>query len=110
MSRNGYGLEFCSVPRARRSRHLASALLLAAVLAGCAAPPEAGHQPLDARLHEEVHRIPVVAANDSIVMTSFRPRGKGPFPWLVLSHGTATTPVANRAMGRYRPLAPIHEW
>jgi dienelactone hydrolase len=87
------------------------ALLAALVLAACATTaPEAGQPPLDSRLHEDVHRIPVAAAGDSIVLTSFRPRGKGPFPWLVLSHGTATTPVANRAMGRYRPLAAINEW
>jgi dienelactone hydrolase len=44
------------------------------------------------------------------VVTSFRPRGNGPFPWIVLSHGSAPTVEANRAMGRYRPLNPVREW
>ena len=54
--------------------------------------------------------MPVAGTDASIVVTSFRPPGDGPFPWIVLSHGTATTPEANRAIGRYRPLPPIREW
>ena len=64
-------------------------------------------EPLDASLREVVHRVPVAAAGAQIVVTSFRPRGDGPFPWLVLSHGTAPTLEANRKMRRYRPLAPV---
>jgi len=37
-------------------------------------------------------------------------RRNAPFPWIVLSHGTAPTAAANRALGRYRPLAPVREW
>jgi dienelactone hydrolase len=57
-----------------------------------------------------VSEVPVPAAGASIVVTSFRPRGDGPFPWIVLSHGTATTREANLAIGRYRPLNPVREW
>ncbi len=64
----------------------------------------------DAALREEVHSIPVAAAGANIVVTTFRPKGAGPFPWLLLNHGTATTPEANRALGRYRPLNPAREW
>jgi len=39
-----------------------------------------------------------------------RARRNAPFPWIVLSHGTAPTAAANRALGRYRPLAPVREW
>jgi dienelactone hydrolase len=67
-------------------------------------------EPLDASLREVVQRVPVAAAGAQIVVTSFRPRGDGPFPWLVLSHGTAPTLEANRKMRRYRPLAPVREW
>ncbi len=52
----------------------------------------------------------VPAADATIVVTTFRPRVWGPLPWIVLSHGTATTPEANRAMGRARFLTPVREW
>jgi dienelactone hydrolase len=84
-------------------------------LALAAARPASGLSPaaaekLDASLREEVHTVPVAAARASIVVTSFRPRGDGPFPWIVLSHGSAPTVAANRAMDRYRPLVPAREW
>jgi len=69
-----------------------------------------GGQPLDGRLREAVHQVPVTAANASIVVTTFRPHGAGPFPWILLSHGTAPTVEANRKMGRYRPLPAVNEW
>ena len=75
-------------------------LLLAAVVVGCA--PASTRTGLDAALREAVHSVPVAGTDASIVVTSFRPPGDGPFPWIVLSHGTATTPEANRAIGRYR--------
>jgi dienelactone hydrolase len=83
--------------------------LLGAGLIGCAhaATPDAS---LETSLREAVHRVPVPGVDTSIVVTSFRPSGDGPFPWIALSHGTATTPEANRAIGRYRPLPPIREW
>jgi hypothetical protein len=84
-------------------------LLLAAGLVGCAGA-STGKQGLEAALREEIHSVAVPEAGASIVITSFRPSGTGPFPWLVLSHGSATTAEANRAIGRYRPLPPIREW
>ena len=84
-------------------------LLLALALTGCTHPP-ARDKGLDASLREAVHSVPVAAASVNIVVTSFRPRGEGPFPWIVLSHGTATTPEANRAIGRYRNPPLAREW
>jgi dienelactone hydrolase len=84
------------------------AVLLLAVVAGCASASTPGQ--LDATLREAVHSVPVTGTDSSIVVTTFRPGGNGPFPWIVLSHGTATTAEANRAIGRYRPLPPIREW
>lgn len=84
-------------------------LLLAAVLVASSAL-HARAEKLDHSLREAVHSVRVTAAGSSIVVTSFRPRGDGPFPWLILSHGTATTPEANRAIGRYRPLNPVRAW
>jgi dienelactone hydrolase len=83
--------------------------VLSASLAGCALGAS-GEASLDASLREAVHSVPVVGTDASIVVTSFRPAGAGPFPWIVLSHGTATSVEANPAIGRYRPLAPIREW
>ena len=87
-------------------------LLLLLLSTGCvacalASPLDANR---DASLREAVHRVPVTGVDASIVVTSFRPSGDGPFPWIVLSHGTATTAEANRAIGRYRPLPPVREW
>ena len=84
-------------------------LLLAAASAFSASPP-AQVPALDDSLREQVHSVPVTAAGASIVVTSFRPRAAGPFPWIVLSHGTATTAEANRAIDRYRPLPAVREW
>jgi dienelactone hydrolase len=83
-------------------------LLLAVAVASCASASTQGD--LDTALREAVHTVPVPGTDSTIVITSFRPPGAGPFPWIVLSHGTATTAEANRAIGRYRPLPPIREW
>jgi dienelactone hydrolase len=87
-------------------------ILLAAALFAClpSHAREGKRDFYDFSLREAVHSVPVAAAGASIVVTSFRPGGDGPFPWLVLSHGTATTLEANRAIGRYRPLNPVREW
>ena len=63
-------------------------LLAGALVAG--SPSYARDDKLDSSLREAVHSVPVAAAGASIVVTSFRPHGAGPFRWIVLSHGTAT--------------------
>jgi dienelactone hydrolase len=78
-------------------------------LLGAASAAENADQ-RDFTLREELHSVPVQSAGASIVVTSFRPRGDGPFPWLVLSHGTAPNAASNRNMPRYRPLHPVREW
>ena len=65
---------------------------------------------IDARLREEVHRLEIPGTGASIVMTSYRPPGDGPFPWVVLSHGTAPDPSANARIGRSRNLPVAREW
>lgn len=82
--------------------------LFLAALSACFASAW-GQQP-NSSLRETVHQVPVPAAGASIVVTSFMPPGKGPFPWLILSHGTATTLEANLGRERYRPLNPVREW
>jgi dienelactone hydrolase len=92
----------------RRSAVAAGCFSLLAFLA-CGSLQAQGEN-LNRSLREAVDRVPVPAAAASIVVTSFRPQGEGPFPWLVLSHGTATTLEANLEKGRYRPLNPVREW
>ncbi len=84
-------------------------VLLAGVLVACS-PSHARDDKPDSSLREAVHSVPVSAAGASIVVTSFRPRGAGPFPWIVLSHGTAGSPEANRAIGRNRNLGLARQW
>lgn len=64
----------------------------------------------DASLREEVHRVEVPAAQATIVVTTYRPPGAGPFPWILLSHGSAVTPEANRALGRNRNTPLARQW
>lgn len=85
-------------------------LLLAASLVAFTLPPAGAAEKREGSLREAVHSVTVAAAGANIVVTSFRPDGKGPFPWIVLSHGTAPNVEANRALGRYRPLNPVREW
>src|SRR4029450_841810 len=86
--------------------------LVALLLAGCASAgaPGGGSALTDASPREEVHSVSVFAVDAKIVVTTYRPRAWGPFPWIVMSHGTAPTPEANRTIGRYRSLNPIREW
>ena len=84
-------------------------LLVALVISACAAT-HAHTETIDASLREEIHTVPVPAAGATIVVTTYRPSGSGPFPWIVMSHGTATTAEANRKIGRWRALTPIREW
>jgi dienelactone hydrolase len=77
--------------------------------AGTFAAPR-GDDTLDPALREAVSRIEVPGTEAKIVVTSFRPPGEGPFPWIVLSHGTATTREANRAIGRNRNLPLARQW
>lgn len=90
-------------------------VIVAAVLSGMPAParastPDDAGEPIDRALREQVHRVDVASAGASIVVTSYRPQGNGPFPWIVLSHGTAVTAEANRKIGRYRNPALVREW
>ena len=60
-----------------------------------------------AALHESVLRVPVVGGVEQayIDVTVFRPQGAGPFPIVVLSHGSPRSPEDRRADGRQRLAA-----
>ncbi len=87
------------------------------VAAGVAASaPVAAQDKLDRALNEEVVQVPVWAetANTveqwSLVATTFHPPGAGPFPLIVLNHGSPGSMWERQSMGRYRPLPQIREF
>lgn len=88
-----------------RGAVLCAALWLAAA---CAAQAET----LDTELHEEIISVPLPAgtSHEALVATLYRPDGRGPFPLLVLSHGSPTNGAARAKMGRYRVLPRIREF
>src|SRR5262245_27357230 len=86
-----------------------AAVVLCVLLAALLLPAHAAEK-IDSSLREEIHQVTVTGTEGVMVVTTFRPRGAGPFPWLVLSHGSAPAVAANRAMGRYRPLNAAREW
>lgn len=89
---------------------------LVGTLAGALLVLAAAAQPLDATLHEQVVRVPVPGGGPSgetveIEATVYRPEGPGPFPLLVLSHGSPRGgDEARRRMGRVRFLAQAAEF
>jgi dienelactone hydrolase len=107
-----------NAPLPQRTKALALGRWLAAltVLLVACAMPAAAQTALDASLREEVHRVPVTVPGwlgpqiaPEIVVTSFRPEGKGPFPWIMLSRGTGSR-VVNSRIGRARNLPIVREW
>jgi pimeloyl-ACP methyl ester carboxylesterase len=60
-----------------------------------------------APINESVMRVPVVSGVEQayIEVTVFKPEGVGPFPVLVLSHGSPRSAEARRAEGRQRMAA-----
>ena len=58
---------------------------------------------------ETVLHVPVAAGaqHPSIDVTVFRPAGPGPFPIVVLSHGSPRKPAERRAHGRLRMVAQV---
>ena len=75
--------------------------LLAALALALALPAQA------VRMHESVVRAPVVTGGgESLIdVTVFRPRGGGPFPVVVLSHGSPRSAQDRRTAGRQRMVA-----
>jgi dienelactone hydrolase len=69
-----------------------------------------------ADLHEQVVQVQVrveglFGANEvPLTATIFRPDGSGPFPLVVLSHGTAPNALERAKIGRYRRIPQIREF
>jgi dienelactone hydrolase len=96
-----------SVRRQLRILPVAALLLLAIIGVDVAQA-----QNLDAALREEVVSVPLPPGSGvaALVATSYRPQGDGPFPLIVLSHGSPANAAERGKMGRYRVLSRIREF
>jgi dienelactone hydrolase len=69
-------------------------------------------QDTEPSLHEQVVLVPLPqgSTHEALVATTYRPNGDGPFPLLVLSHGSPANAAARSRMGHYRVLPRIREF
>lgn len=67
---------------------------------------------LELSLREEIFRVPLPPGSglSSLVATTYRPQGAGPFPLIVLSHGSPANAEERSKMGRYRVIGRIREF
>lgn len=93
--RAGTSLERTRAARRRRAGATLAALLLAFAI------------PVSASFTETVIKAPVIQGVEQayIDVTVFRPQGRGPFPLVVLSHGSPRSAEARRVEGRQRMAA-----
>ncbi len=81
-----------------------------------AAPARAADDRLRADLHEQVVQVPVrvegLFGDKEVLLTAtvFRPRGDGPFPLIVLNHGTPPHAADRVKIGRFRRIPQICEF
>jgi dienelactone hydrolase len=87
---------------------MAAVLLCLATTCGAS-----GHlNEFDLSLREEFVRIPLPseARWPMLAATTYRPKGEGPFPLIVLNHGSPATAAEREKMGRWRMLNIIQEF
>jgi dienelactone hydrolase len=92
-----------------RWRNVMLAVLLCAA-APCSAIDHVNEY--DVALREEVVRIPLPseARRPALIATTYRPQGNGPFPLIVLNHGSPASVAEREKMGRYRVLDRVQEF
>ncbi|CAB3773486.1 MULTISPECIES: alpha/beta hydrolase family protein [Burkholderia] len=100
-----------AVRRSRIAARLCGWLVSGALVvfvAGCASTATEDTS-IAADLHETVVRVPLgeEAGSREIVATTYMPDGPGPFPLIVLSHGSPPDPGDRPKVGRYRALPQI---
>jgi dienelactone hydrolase len=67
-------------------------------------------------LNEEIIQIPMIVdgffgkKEIQLTATTFHPQGNGPFPLIILSHGTRTDPIIRQKIGRFRIISQIREF
>ena len=94
-----------------RMRLLCILLLLIPCVAAQAADEE-----ILPELHEQVVQVPVRVESlfgdkeVNLTATIYRPDGDGPFPLIVLSHGTSPNALERAKIGRYRKIPQIREF
>lgn len=93
-----------------RRFHVLPVVVLVWLVMACAGTARA--QNPDVALREEVVSVPLPPRSGvaALVATSYRPQGDGPFPLIVLSHGSPTNAAERSRMGRYRVLSRIREF
>lgn len=88
-------------------------VMLAALLSVAAPCGATGHlNEFDISLREEFVRIPLPseARWPALAATTYRPQGDGPFPLIILNHGSPATAAEREKMGRYRVLDRVQEF
>jgi len=93
-----------------RRRYAGAMLAAALLLFSCIAA--AAEAALDPRLREQVVQVPLQVELEPQVLTAttYQPPGEGPFPLVVLSHGSPGDGAVRAMMGRYRRLTQIEEF
>ncbi len=86
--------------------------MLAAALLCAAAPCAANSHQYEPALREEIIMVPLPAAAGwpALTATTYRPPGNGPFPLIVLNHGSPTSAEERSRMGRYRVTSRVREF
>ncbi|WP_429303989.1 alpha/beta hydrolase family protein [Paraburkholderia sp. GAS199] len=104
--------------RSRRSESVIARTLCAAALVVAVIPHADADErdPIADDLHETVVAVPMTEHGlfgdhtRNIVATTYMPVGAGPFPLIVLSHGSPPNPHDRFKIGRYRKLAQIRQF
>jgi dienelactone hydrolase len=90
--------------------------ILALLCTLSAAPARADDDRLRADLHEQVVQVPVKVEGwfgvKEVLLTAtiYRPNGEGPFPVVVLNHGTPPHAADRAKIGRFRRIPQIREF
>jgi dienelactone hydrolase len=94
----------------QRTLSTAAAIVLVATASSTVAAARPSQQLYDPTVRETVDRIEVPGTGAKIVVSSYRPKGNGPFPWIVYNHGTAPKIEESRKIGRNRNIPLVHQW
>ena len=90
--------------------------LFTTVLILCSLSVFAQEKEINPDLNEQIVQVPMVVDGFfgkkelQLTATIFHPPGNGPFPLIVLSHGTNTDPSLRQKIGRYRIIPQIREF
>jgi dienelactone hydrolase len=96
---------------------MAKKIFFILVLAVCSWPPVVfSEEQIRSDLNEEIVSIPMIAESFwgtkevQLTATVYRPHGSGPFPLIILSHGSTKSDSKRSDIGRYRKIPQIQEF